>query len=75
MRLTPGSKVKMVLEEGDGGERSLRLKLHAPEVTVVLTDFGLPIIQNGATERTTFDTAAFIAEGREAYLDRKLGIG
>jgi hypothetical protein len=42
---------------------------------VTLTDFGLPIIQNGAPTEEVFDTVKFMKETLEEYLNRKLGLG
>ncbi len=71
--LKPGQMLEL---ETDYPSRKLNLRLPAdPSSTeVIVTDFGLPIIQNGEPSEEEFDTVAFIKETREEYLDRKMGL-
>jgi len=71
--LKPGQVLELVT---DPSSRKLDLRLPAdPSSTeVIVTDFGLPIIQNGPPSDEPFDTVAFIKETREEYLDRKMGL-
>lgn len=71
--LKPGQTLELVTDY-TSGKLNLRLPADPSATEVIVTDFGLPIIQNGYPSEESFDTVAFIKQTREEYLDRKMGL-
>lgn len=75
LRLHPGQKVRLMLDD-----RSQVLELHVSEKAssqsskVKITASGLPVFMNGSPASQSFDTIAFIEEGRNAELNKKMGL-
>ncbi len=71
--LKPGQVLELVTDQ-TSRKLDLRLPAEPSSMDVKLTDFGLPIIQNGPPTDEPFDTVEFIKESREEYLNRKMGL-
>lgn len=71
--LQPGTNIELKTNEEEGLLIFRVPKLPAKD-EIILTKYGLPIIQNGPVITEDFDTVDFIKSTRAAYLDRKLGL-
>ncbi len=71
--LKPGQVLELITDR-TSRKLNLRLPAEPSSMEVIVTDFGLPIIQNGEPTEEAFDTVEFIKETREEYLNRKMGL-
>lgn len=52
----------------------IQAKIEAEETPIKYTPTGLPYIDNGKSEASSFNTSQFVQETRAQYLNRKLGL-
>jgi AbrB family looped-hinge helix DNA binding protein len=71
--LKPGQVLELITDQ-TSRKLNLRLPAESASMEVIVTDFGLPVIQNGPPTEEPFDTVEFIKETREEYLNRKMGL-
>lgn len=68
--LKPGQALELIVNRY-GRELNIKLPADAEQTDIVMEESGLPVIQNGGQ---TFDTAQFIKETQEEYMNRKMGL-
>lgn len=71
--LKPGQVLELITDQ-TSRKLNLRLPAESASMEVIVTDCGLPVIQNGPPSEEPFDTVEFIKETREEYLNRKMGL-
>lgn len=70
--LEPGTDLEIFVSKESGNMRLIPKP--PPSKSIIITEFGLPVVQYDGPINEDFDTVAFMKETREQYLDRKMGL-